>query len=146
MRKPTRALALSLIFAFFCSAQETKPVPKTAYTPVPVKAAREPNPVKSTPESIAEGKKIYGYECASCHGASGDGKTIAGKELKVSDLTDPDLLKDRSDGELFYIIKNGGASMPREAGRVQPEQLWDLVNYVRTLARTQPPAEATPSK
>ncbi len=146
MRKAARALALSLMFASFCLAQETKPVPKTAYTPVPVKAAREPNPVKATPESIAEGKKIYGYDCAQCHGPSGDGKTVAGKQMKVPDLTDPDLLKDRSDGELFYVIKNGGANMPREADRAQPEQLWDLVNYVRSLARTQTPAEAKPEK
>ncbi len=146
MRKPARVLALSLMFAFFCPAQETKPVPKTAYAPVPVKAAREPNPVKATPESIAEGKTIYGYDCAQCHGASGDGKTVTGKMMKIPDLTDPELLKDRSDGELFYVIKNGGANMPREADRAQPEQLWDLVNYVRSLARKQTPVEATPSK
>jgi len=137
MRKPAPALTLFLLISFFSAAQETKPAPKTSYSPVPVKAARESNPVKSTPESIAEGNKIYGYDCAQCHGATGDGKTDVAKNLKIPDLTDPALLKDRTDGELFYILKNGHSDMPREGDRVNPEQLWDLVNYVRSLAKKQ---------
>jgi mono/diheme cytochrome c family protein len=145
MCKRALALTLFLIISFLSAAQETKPAPKTAYSPVPFKAAREPNPVKSTPESIAEGKKIYGYDCAQCHGATGDGKTDVAKDLKIPDLTDPALLKARTDGELFYILKNGHYNMPPEGDRVKAEQLWDLVNYVRSLARKQPPAEPKPS-
>lgn len=145
MRKPALALTLFLLIAFFSAAQETKPAPRTAYSPVPVKAAREPNPVKSTPESIAQGKKIYSYDCAQCHGSTGDGKTDVAKELKIPDLTDPALLKDRTDGELFYIVKNGHGDMPLEGDRAKSERLWDLVNYVRSLARKQPPADQKPS-
>jgi mono/diheme cytochrome c family protein len=145
MRLPALALSLFVVTAFFSSAQETKPAPKTAY--VPVKDARAPNPVKPTPESIAEGKKTYGYDCAQCHGATGDGKTHVAKELKVPNLTDPAFLKDWTDGELFYTIKNGHGNMPPEGNRVTPEQLWNLVNYIRSLAlaRKQPPAEPKPS-
>jgi mono/diheme cytochrome c family protein len=145
MCKPALALTLFLIISFLSAAQETKPAPKPTYSPVPVKAAREPNPVKSTPESIAEGKKIYGYDCAQCHGATGDGKTDVAKDLKIPNLTDPALLKARTDGELFYIVKNGHYDMPPEGDRVKAEQLWHLVNYVRSLARKQPPAEQKPS-
>ena len=145
MRTPALALTLFLLVSFFSAAQETKPAPKTAYSPVPIKAAREPNPVKSTPESIAQGKKIYSYDCASCHGVTGDGKTDVAKELKIPDLTDPALQKDRTDGELFYIIKNGHGDMPLEGDRAKPERLWDLVNYVRSLTRKQPPADQKPS-
>jgi mono/diheme cytochrome c family protein len=145
MRKPMLALTVFLLISFLASAQATKPAPKTAYYPVPVAAAREPNPVKATPESIAEGKKIYGYDCAQCHGAIGDGKTDVAKDLKVPDLTDPAALKDRTDGALFYILKNGHGDMPREGDRVKPEQLWNLVNYIRSLAKKQSPAEQKPS-
>jgi len=145
MRKLTPVLTALLLISFFGAAQESKPTPKTAYYPVPVTASREPNPVKSTPESIAEGRKIYGYDCAQCHSAAGDGKTDVAKDLKIPDLTDPAVLKDRTDGALFYILKNGHGDMPREGDRVKPEQLWDLVNYVRSLARKQPPAESKPS-
>ena len=146
MRKPTRVLTLFLLLSSFASTQETKPAPRTGYYPVPVAASREPNPVKSTPESIAEGKKIYAYDCAQCHGVAGDGKTDVGKDLKAADLTDPATLKDRTDGAIFYILKNGHGNMPREGDRVKPEQLWDLVNYVRSLARKPPAAEPKPPK
>jgi mono/diheme cytochrome c family protein len=128
-------LPLCLLLTLFAAAQEAKPTPKTAYSPVPVKDAREPNPAKPTPESIAGGKKIYGYDCASCHGATGDGKTDAARDRKIPDLTAPELQKNRTDGELCYVIKNGHADMPPEGDRVKPEQLWDLVNYVRSLGR-----------
>jgi len=145
MRHPAPALILVLMIALFSSAQETKPAPKTAYSPVPVKAAREPNPVKPTPESLAEGKRIYSYDCAQCHGATGDGKTDVAKDLKITDLTDPAFQKDRTDGELFYILKNGHGDMPPEGDRAKPERLWDLVNYIRSLSRKQPPADQKPS-
>jgi mono/diheme cytochrome c family protein len=145
MRKPTLALTVFLAISLVASAQAPKPAPRTSYYAVPVSAAREPNPVKSTPESIAEGKKVYGYDCAQCHGAIGDGKTDAAKDLKVPDLTDPATLKERTDGALFYILKNGHGNMPREGDRVKPEQLWDLVNYVRSLTKKQSPAEQKPS-
>jgi len=144
MRKSALALTLFLLISFFSAAQETKPAPKTAYHPVPIKAAREPNPVNPTPESIAEGKKFYGYDCAQCHGATGDGKTDAARDLKIPDLTNPAVLKDQTDGELFYILKNGHGNMPQEGDRVKPEQLWHLVNYIRSLAKKQTPPEPKP--
>ncbi len=146
MRKPTRALILFLLLSSFAPTQETKPATRTGYYPVPVAASRAPNPVKSTPESIAEGKKIYGYDCAQCHGAAGDAKTDVGKDLKAADLTNPAVLKDRTDGAIFYILKNGHGDMPREGNRVKPEQLWDLVNYVRSLAGKPPHTGQKPSK
>jgi mono/diheme cytochrome c family protein len=145
MRHLVPVATLFLSVSLLSAAQATKPAPKTAYSAIPVKAAREPNPVKPTPESIAEGKKIYSYDCASCHGATGDGKTDVAKDMKMPDLTDAVRLKDRTDGELFYIIKNGHGDMPPEGDRVKPEQLWDMVNYVRSLAKKQPPAEPKPS-
>jgi mono/diheme cytochrome c family protein len=116
------------------------------YSPLPVTEVRRPNPVKPTPESLAEGKRIYGYDCTGCHGATGDGKTEAGKELKVGDFTDPNTLKDRTDGELFYVIKNGRGAMPLEGDRVKEEQIWDLVNYVRSLVKKKAAAESKPSE
>ena len=116
-----------------------------AYQPVPVGAAREANPVKATPESIAAGKKVFRYDCALCHGDNGNGKGDASKEMKVPDLTDPAALKDRTDGELFYLIKTGHGDMPPEGNRVKSEQLWDMVNYVRSLAKKKAPAEEKPA-
>jgi cytochrome c5 len=70
---------VSLLFFLGCSAgaQQTPTSPKAAPPPpytIPVEAARQANPVKPTPESIVQGKKWYGYDCAMCHGKDGDGK------------------------------------------------------------------------
>ena len=141
MSKPLLIVSASLFLATFSGAQATKPTPKTAYHPVPVAAAREPNPVKPTPESLEAGKKIYSYDCASCHGATGDGKTDVAKDMKLPDLTNPAALKDRTDGEIFYVLKNGRGDMPPEGDRVKPDQLWNLVNYTRSLAKKKAPEE-----
>jgi mono/diheme cytochrome c family protein len=130
VREPAPFLTLFLLTSIFSTAQN----PKSTYGPVPIKATREPNPVPATPESIAEGKRIYDYDCTSCHGATGDGKTPAAKNFKIPDLTSPEL-KNHTDGELCYVIKNGHGEMPAEGDRVKQEQLWDLVNYVRTLSK-----------
>ena len=140
MRNRTLVLILISIMSVFAGGQ-AKSAPKTAYNPVPVSESRRPNPVKPTPESIAEGKKIYGYDCTSCHGATGDGKTDAAKTIKIPDFTDPAALKDRTDGDLFYVIKNGSGNMPLEGDRVKPDQLWDLVNYVRSLPKKTAPSD-----
>jgi len=102
---------------------------------IPPEAANRANPVKPTPESLAKGKKIYGYDCAVCHGDNGDGKGDMTDMKGIPDFTDPDTLKDRTDGELFYIIQKGKGEMPPEGDRAKTEDLWNLVNYVRSFAK-----------
>lgn len=108
-----------------------------SYSAIPVQAAKEPNPVKSTPESLTRAKKWWTLDCEMCHGKTGDGKGETAKDMKltIADFTDPATLKDRTDGEIFYIIKNGHNDMPAEGPRVKTEENWDLVNYVRSLAK-----------
>jgi mono/diheme cytochrome c family protein len=95
------------------------------------------NPVKPTPDSQARAKKIYGYDCALCHGANGNGKgdVVADLKLTLKDYTDPAALKDLSDGEIFYIIKNGKGQMPPEGDRAKPEELWNMVILVRSFSK-----------
>jgi mono/diheme cytochrome c family protein len=39
------------------------------------------------------------------------------------------------DGELFYVIKNGKGKMPGEGDRAKDDDIWNLVIYVRGLAK-----------
>lgn len=129
-------LLLFLTLSDAAQEQAAKPAPSAEYT-IPVEAAHRTNPIKPNAESIARGKKLYGYDCAMCHGKDGYGKGDVAEDmkLKISDFSNPAALKDRTDGELFYIIKNGKGQMPPEGDRVKPEALWDLVNYIRSFAR-----------
>ena len=146
MLKTLLIVPLMLLLALAASAQQGQTPPKTAPAApdvIPADAVRQANPVKPTPESIAQGKKWWGYDCAMCHGKDGDGKgdIAADMKLKVTDFTDPATLKERTDRELYYVIKNGKGDMPPEGKRMKPEGIWDLVNYVRSLAKKSAPPE-----
>ena len=136
------AVLLLLIVAFPAQSQ----TPKNPYTAVPADEAGKANPVKSTPESIAKGKKWYGIDCAMCHGDNGDGKGDVAQDtkLQIVNFTDPATLKNHTDGEIYWVIKNGHPDMPPEGPRVKSEELWDLVNYVRSLSKAKSDAGQKP--
>jgi mono/diheme cytochrome c family protein len=103
----------------------------------PARSRPPANPVKPTTESLGRGKKQYGYVCAMCHGKTGDGKGDVALDMKLMmhDQTDPTTLKDRTDGELVYLIVHGKDAMPPgEGDRVKAEIIWDMVNYVRSFS------------
>ncbi len=103
---------------------------------VPADLVGKANPVKPTPDGLAHAKKTYGYDCAICHGATGDGKGEIASSLKtpMKDFSDPSVLA-KSDGELFYIIQKGKGEMPSEGERGKPDDMWNMVSYVRTLGK-----------
>jgi mono/diheme cytochrome c family protein len=104
---------------------------------IPPEAVRMVNPVRPTAESQTHAKKVYGYDCALCHGATGNGKgdVVADLKLTLKDYTDAAALKDMSDGELFYVIKNGKGQMPGEGDRAKPDDLWNMVILVRSFSK-----------
>jgi mono/diheme cytochrome c family protein len=142
----TPFLVSAILLTSLSSAQQKQASPKpsasAAISSIPVDAAKRENPVKPSEESLTRGKKQYGYDCVMCHGKNGDGKGDVAADMKLSmnDETNPALLKDRTDGELFYIIQKGKDQMPPEGARVKDETIWDMVNYVRSLSKK--PADA----
>jgi len=137
-------LALVLPVALFAlaalSAQQSQPPPNVmppSYAPIPADAAKQPNPVKSSPESLARAQKWWSMDCVMCHDQNGDGKgeVAISMKLTIADFRDPATFKNRTDGEIFYIIKTGHLQMPPEGERVKPEENWDLVNFVRSLSK-----------
>ena len=121
------------------SSQSAAAQAASSYSAIPVEAAKAENPVKSSPESLARAKKWWGLDCAMCHGTNGNGQGDTAKEMKLKlvDFTDSKSLKDRTDGEIYYVIKNGHNDMPAEGPRIKTEEGWDLVNYVRSLAKAE---------
>ena len=125
--------------------KENVPAQAPANLVIPLEEANRVNPVKPTEASIADGKKLFGYQCAMCHGDKGDGKTELAESMKLTmkDYTDPAALKDFTDGALGYILEKGKGKMPGQEGRMRAEQKWNLVNYIRSLSKK--PAEAKPA-
>ena len=118
------ALVAGLVLAFgaphFASGADETPV----------------NPFPPTAESIAAGDATYVQHCQACHGASGlgDGPAGAGLDPPPADLVYHVPL--HPDSELFMAIDEGkaGTAMPAFSDQLSEEQIWHLVNYLRTLA------------
>ena len=77
---------------------------------------------------------LYKTKCAACHGADGKGETAIGKANKVRDLGSADVQK-QSDDELAGIIGNGKGKMPAYSKSMKPEQIKDLVAFLRSLKK-----------
>lgn len=140
-------------------ADTAKPSPTDAAKPVdaakPADDAKpaggdRKNPVASTPEVLNSAKKMFGYDCAMCHGAAGDGKgdMVESMKLTMKDWREATALRAISDGEMFEIITKGKGKMTGEGDRLPPDKVWGMVNYVRSLAKkgSAPAADSTPKQ
>jgi cytochrome c5 len=95
------------------------------------------NPVKPSPEGLAGARKVYGYDCAMCHGTKGDGKgdIVESMKLTMHDWADSASLAGKTDGEIFYIITKGKGKMMGEGDRVSETVRWNLVHLVRSYSK-----------
>jgi mono/diheme cytochrome c family protein len=100
-------------------------------------AAKEPNPVKPTPDSVAVGKDRYTTFCQPCHGAEAKGGVtgpVATKFVPPPDLTNAQLQAGRTDGYWHSYIMAGGAVMPSYSEAMSSEEAWHVVNFLRSVA------------
>jgi cytochrome c6 len=72
----------------------------------------------------------YKAKCASCHGADGKGK----EALKTQDFASA-AVQSMSDAELTAVITDGKGKMPAYGKSLKPDQVKDLVAYIRSFAK-----------
>lgn len=90
------------------------------------------NPTPVSDSSLANGRRHYQINCAVCHGAGGAGNgPVMGFGLPAPSLL-TDITKNRSDGYIYGIIRNGRGLMPTY-NRIEDMDRWDVVNYIRGL-------------
>ena len=104
--------------------------------PVPRDALTVKNPMATQASSILTGKALYTTYCSPCHGDKGKGDGIASAALssKPADHTSASIQAE-TDGSLFYKISEGRTPMPQYKSALNETQRWELVNYIRTLAK-----------
>ena len=95
------------------------------------------NPIPSSAESIQRGSDAFQANCISCHGTGGrgDGPLAASLEgIPPADLTSSHS-RAHADIDYFAWIKYGkeGTAMPAWSGTLDDEEIWDTVNYLRSL-------------
>jgi mono/diheme cytochrome c family protein len=134
MTQTPRVVAGERVFAM-----PTGVVPRGGELTIPKEArdvaAKRPNPIRPTPESVAVGRRHFRTFCTPCHGEGGKGDgPVAAKFIPPPDLTNPALHKVRTDGYWASYISVGGVIMPAYGEALSPEERWHVVNYLRTLA------------
>ena len=91
-----------------------------------------PNPVTPDARSLNNGRMLFQINCAVCHGPLGRGDGPATRFYFPGIGLTSDVTKNRTDGYIFGIIRNGRGLMP-SYNRIEEADRWDVVNYVRGL-------------
>lgn len=102
---------------------------------VPEKYQKMKNPTDPSADQDI-GKQLYSKHCQSCHGKTGlgDGKKADEVDGDLGDFSSADF-QSQTDGALFYKSYFGRDDMPNYEKKIPDEEdMWLIVNYVRTLA------------
>lgn len=109
----------------------------------PTRYLKKKNPLPDSPENIAEGELLYYKDakptpCRLCHGLRGNGNGSLAQALNPPprNFTCQELMDSISDGQLFWIIKNGskGTGMPIHKETLSDKKIWQLIRFIRKFA------------
>lgn len=97
------------------------------------------NPLKPTPENIADGKQNFTSYCMICHGLDGQNTGVpfaSSMSPPVPSLASPQV-QAYTDGQLKWIIENGiyPSGMPPSKGDFSDDDMWQMVLYIRHLPK-----------
>jgi len=107
------------------------------HTGLPPAYADKIDPLKATSAVLARGRKLYAENCASCHGANGDGNGAAGRTLDPppADLSFTMSMPIAQDDFLYWTIAEGGqqfgSAMPAFKSVLKPNEIWSIVEALR---------------
>ena len=128
----------------FADKPDKAQCPQKRTTPAaPKKYLEFKNPLKVTAKRLKKGEVLYmakaqPMQCLHCHGARGDGTGELGLQANppARNFTCAETMKNVSDGQIFWAIKNGieGTAMPAYSDFAD-WQIWVLIHYVRQFGK-----------
>jgi mono/diheme cytochrome c family protein len=130
--KSLKLVFTSVLLMFFSISLIAQPKPWI----VPANFKTMKNPIATGDASTKAGLALYTKNCASCHGKAGLGDGVKARSLKEfpGDFSKADFQK-QSDGDLFYKTKFGRDEMPKYDGKLADDDIWNIVNYMRTFKK-----------
>jgi mono/diheme cytochrome c family protein len=128
LSKPTLLTIAGILSCFISFSQVNNP------WIVPDEYKEMVNPEEADKTSVSIGKSLYAKHCKTCHGKNGNGDGMSSKTLNAdpSDLTLDDI-DVQKDGEVYYNIVTGREEMPAFESLIEEEDIWHLINYIRTF-------------
>ena len=134
------AIWVSGVSLAFADKPDKAKCPQNRTTPdAPGKYFGLKNPLEATEKRIKKGEVLYmdtakPMQCFHCHGARGDGTGELGLQADppARNFTCAETMKNISDGQMFWAIKNGieGTAMPAYPD-LADWQIRVLIHYVR---------------
>jgi mono/diheme cytochrome c family protein len=103
------------------------------------------SPIEATSENLAAGAKLYGANCAMCHGASDAKESNVAKGLYIKA---PQLAKDGVEddpvGQTYFKIAHGYrmTPMPAFSKSLSETQIWQLALFLKNMDKLPPLVEA----
>jgi mono/diheme cytochrome c family protein len=104
---------------------------------VTLAASAQDNPIATSEESITAGRIVYSRFCRSCHGVKADGSGASSGDVPPANLIDDEWDHGATDAEIFKTIREGVPPdyfMEPWEGRVTDDAIWNVINYLRSLA------------
>jgi len=109
-------------------------------------APKEQNPVALTDQNLLEGVRLFGENCAVCHGSAKGAKSpspIAKGEYPRPPQLATDGVEDDPEGYSFWKIKHGIrlTGMPSFRYTLKDEQIWTLALFLKHMDKLPPPVQ-----
>lgn len=107
-------------------------------------ASKQENPLPATDQNLIAGIKLYGENCAVCHGvADGAASTIAVGLYQHAPQLGKHGVEDDSAGETYWKIDHGIrlTGMPAFGPTLKDEQLWQLTLFLQKMDTLSPAAQ-----
>jgi mono/diheme cytochrome c family protein len=129
-------IRVMILFLFVFATAFTTKITGGPTWKAPATADVNKNPLKGNASSAAQGKITYTTYCAACHGSKGkgDGVAASGLQKPPADHTSK-AIQSQSDGAIFWKMSEGHNPMPAYKGMLSENQRWQLVCFIRTLAK-----------
>jgi mono/diheme cytochrome c family protein len=124
--------ALSAIMSLPVIAQQKKGEPWI----IPDEYKQLSNPVTPDEVSVKAGQLAFEKKCALCHGKTGLGDGFKGKMCRTfpGDFSSEEF-QSYTDGEIFFQTRFGRGEMPAYGKTIPDNEIWNMVNYIRTLKK-----------
>ena len=107
------------------------------------------NPLPRDKETLVHGKQLFNVYCIVCHGQYGEGDGLVAAKTGWPRPLFPrpptlqsDKIRDYKDGEIFHVMSMGQNLMPSYAEKLDTDERWAIVHYIRVLYRAKHPTEA----
>ena len=110
----------------------------------PSRQQKKTNPLPPSTDNLIAGEKLYRKDakptaCYLCHGRRGNGNGSLAPKLDPPprNFTCTESMQKISDGQMFWIIKNGSkdTAMPAHEATLRDKEIWQLIHFIRQYSR-----------